>query len=159
MLQRIYRQRRKKRTVNQYKGPDLDVEMQVLHELEQLKAQGNTVQLCFVREHQEMKKTKCDLDHNEQMNVKADKLTKKARSLELQTIYHRFPCIRADLAISTEYITGHYPRPSPHRISIPQHCSPGTLCRETQLDPKSNKQCMVANTQKGLKPTGHSQQH
>jgi hypothetical protein len=48
MISRIYRRNKMKRTVNQHKDPDLDLEIQIIAELEELKSRGNTVQLYFM---------------------------------------------------------------------------------------------------------------
>jgi hypothetical protein len=39
------------------------------------------------------------------MNIKADGLTKKARKLPPQEIYHKFPGNLVDLVISNQYVT------------------------------------------------------
>jgi transposase len=70
---------------------------------------GNTVRLYFVRGHQEAKKAKSDLDHDEQMNILADSLTRKARKLQPQQSYHKVSTTSVDLEIHKHYITGHYP--------------------------------------------------
>jgi hypothetical protein len=51
-----------------------------------------------------LKKAKCELDHNEQMNIEADGLTKEARKLPPQEIYHKFPSNMVDLVISDQYV-------------------------------------------------------
>jgi hypothetical protein len=58
-----------------------------------------------VRGHQ---KAKSDLDYNKQISILADSLTRKARKVQTQQRYHKFPTNSVDLAIPDNYITGCY---------------------------------------------------
>jgi hypothetical protein len=126
MILRIYKHKKTKRTVTQQKDPVLDLEMQIIAELEELKGRGNTVRLYFIRGHQELRKSKFDMDHNGQMRIKADELTKKARKNPPLQCYHKFPANTVELAIPDNSVTGHFPQQtteSYHNINLTSYLS------------------------------------
>ena len=76
-----------RRTVNQHRDSDVDLELQLLHELAEVEKLNFTITISFVRSHQELKKSKSALFHEETMNVLADRLTKEARAYKTISKY------------------------------------------------------------------------
>jgi hypothetical protein len=70
-----------RRTVNQHCHPDVDIEMQVIHEISQLEAKSCIISIQHVRGHQDTKNQKTFLSMEEQLNITADKLTHRARAI------------------------------------------------------------------------------
>jgi hypothetical protein len=99
-----------RRTVNQHRHPDVDIEMQVLHEISQLEAKSCIIFVQHVRGHQDTKNQKKFLSMEEQLNVTADELTHRARTLPDQKHHHPFPVNPVNFIINNKYINFNYPR-------------------------------------------------
>ena len=91
-------------TVNQHRGPDADLEIQVLYEIKQLLNKMNTISCRYVRGHQELKKNKTDLKHEEQLNIMADQHTKQARKLSNIKKYQSLPTNNVNIIINNDII-------------------------------------------------------
>jgi ribonuclease HI len=99
-----------RRTVNQHRHPDVDIEMQVLHEVSLLEKEHLNFTIQHVQGHQDTTKLKRSLTMEEHLNVEADKLTHKARELPDQRQYHRFPMNPVNFILNNRYIDSNYPR-------------------------------------------------
>ena len=95
-------------TVNQHRGPDADLELQLLYEIQQLLDKHNTVSCRYVRGHQELKKLKSDLKHEEQLNIIADQFTKQARRLSNIKTYQSLPANNVNIIINNDVINSKY---------------------------------------------------
>jgi uncharacterized radical SAM superfamily protein len=82
---------RNKRTTNQHRDSDVDLELQLMHEIQNLLSIDITISVGFVRSHQEMRKVKSKLSHIEVLNIIADDLTKKARKYRRKPTYNSVP--------------------------------------------------------------------
>jgi hypothetical protein len=96
-----------RRTVNQHRFPDVDIEIQLLHELKQLNDMNCITTFEHVKGHQDTEK-KTKLTTIEALNVEADKLTHVARKLPDIRGYHKFPMNKVNLKINHQYINSHY---------------------------------------------------
>jgi hypothetical protein len=99
-----------RRTVNQHRHPDVDLELQVMQELANLKTKGCKISINFVRSHQDKNKTIYDMTNKEYLNTLADKLTHKARSLPCQKYYYPFSANPVNLIINNRYHNSNYLR-------------------------------------------------
>jgi hypothetical protein len=75
-----------RRTVNQHRHPDVDIEMQVLHEISLLEAKSCFITIQHVRGHQDTQNSKRSLSSEEHLNIVADELTHRARELPHQIL-------------------------------------------------------------------------
>jgi hypothetical protein len=66
VVDKISYRRQLRRTVNQHRHPDVDIELQLLHELQQLEHdKGCKVSLSFVKNHQDKHKTRNEMSFKE----------------------------------------------------------------------------------------------
>jgi ribonuclease HI len=79
LVNKINKRLHNRRTTNQHYDSDVDLELQLVHELEKLISANFQISIGFVSSHQELKKVNSDLSHIELLNVMADSLTKSAR--------------------------------------------------------------------------------
>ena len=99
-------------TIHNHKGPDIDIEQQLLYEWKQLEQRHYDVTIRYVAAHQNSKKKTENLTHPERMNVLADCLSKEARSLPVQKQYYTFPQNSVDYKINSDYIQAHFVKQS-----------------------------------------------
>jgi hypothetical protein len=88
-----------RRTVNQHRNPDVDVELQIMHELHQLHEKNCMTIFEHVKGHQDTGK-KGKLTTAEALNVEADDLTHVARKLRDIKEYYKFPTNTVNLKIN-----------------------------------------------------------
>jgi hypothetical protein len=99
-------------TINDYKGPDVDIEQQLLYEWNQLEQQKYEISIRYVAAHQDSKKKSTNLTHPERMNVLAHRLSTEARIFPSQKHYHSFPQNTVDYKINSDYIQAHFAKQS-----------------------------------------------
>jgi hypothetical protein len=88
-----------RRTTNQHRDSDVNLELQLVHEFEKLISDNHQLTITFVRSHQELKKRKSDLSHIELLNVQADDLTRAARKFKRIAQYTSLPHNPIDFTI------------------------------------------------------------
>jgi hypothetical protein len=96
-------------TVNQHRHPDVDVKLQIMHELHQLHETNCITIFEHVKGHQDTEK-KGKLTTTEALNVEADALTHIARKLPDTKEYYKFPSNKVNQKINHQYINSHYPK-------------------------------------------------
>jgi hypothetical protein len=95
-------------TVNQHRGSDVDLELQIIKEMEILRNHNNDITIRYVKSRQDLKKLKCPLTYPEQLNIQADSLVKQARSLPDQKHYYQFPTNNVNFSINNDIIYSKY---------------------------------------------------
>ena len=108
VIKRINERRWRRRTVNQYRASDVDIELQVLEEIKILEQKHFKVILKYVKGHQDLHKSKKTLTHKEKLNVMADILTKEAQYLQDKKDYIPLPTNNVNLILNQEYINSKY---------------------------------------------------
>jgi hypothetical protein len=108
VVQRISNRRRNKRTINQHRDSDVDLELQLLHEILKWEEKQMIITISFVRSHQELIKIKKELTHIETLNIIADSLAKKARNYCRLSQYHSLPQNPVDFKINNIAINSKY---------------------------------------------------
>jgi ribonuclease HI len=98
-----------RRTVNQHRYPDVDIEQQLIYELHQLQEKGCMIIIQHVKGHQDTADNR-SMTIEEALNVEADELTHVARKLPDIKVYHKFPTNKVNLKINNQYINSHYPK-------------------------------------------------
>jgi hypothetical protein len=93
-----------RRTVNQYRYLDVDIELKLLHEHHKLNETN-----CIVKGHQDSEK-KGKLTIEESLNVETDELTHEARALPNVKDYAKFPTNKVNFKLNNKYINSHYPK-------------------------------------------------
>jgi hypothetical protein len=108
LVTKINNRLKNRRTTNQHRDSDVDLELQLVYELQQLLSSDVKITIEYVRSHQELKKVKSSLSHPEQMNIAADNLTKLARKFKRKTIYSSLPQNPVDFTIDNKTINSKY---------------------------------------------------
>ena len=108
LVKKVQYQSKWEMTVNQHRGPDADLEIQLLYEIKQLLKKMNTISCRYVRGHQELKKLKTDLKHEEQLNIMADQFTKRARHLSNIKKYQSLPTNNVNIIVNNDVINSKY---------------------------------------------------
>lgn len=124
LIKKMIRRRQMKRTVNQHRDSDVDLELQLLNDVNILEEYNCSVSIDHVKSHQESLKTKNELSHEEAMNILADKLCKEARLHKKLTTYEFPPISPISLVINKEIINSKYSYRSKmayHSIPLRQH--------------------------------------
>lgn len=98
-----------RRTINQHRYPDVDIEQQLMYELNALSKKATYIEILHVKGHQD-KDTQRHLTTEEALNVEADELTHQARRLPHITTYTPFPTNKVNLVLNNQYINSHYPK-------------------------------------------------
>jgi hypothetical protein len=98
-----------RRTVNQYRHPDTDIELQLTHKLMLLNEAKCQIMFHHVWGHQD-KKPQNKLEIEEELNVFADILTNKARTLPSVAKYDKSPVNRVNFNLYGKYINSNYPQ-------------------------------------------------
>jgi hypothetical protein len=101
--------RETRRTFNQHRHPDVDIEIQIIHELRQLEEMNCTAIIKHVKGHQDTNNSR-SLRTEEVLNIEADELTHAARTLPHIKEYHIFPTNEVNLKINHQYINSHSPK-------------------------------------------------
>jgi hypothetical protein len=96
-------------TVNQHREADVDLELQVLHEIKRLEKENFNVQVHYVKGHKQKTRDQF-ITTAEHMHNYADRLCKEARLLPIPTNYHKMPANNVDLELDTRIITAHAPK-------------------------------------------------
>jgi hypothetical protein len=91
LVHKINNRLKNRRTTNQHRDSDVDLELQLLHELQNLISRKMTLCITHVHSHQELKNVKSALSHTEFLNTFADTLTKAARKFRHKTTYNSLP--------------------------------------------------------------------
>jgi hypothetical protein len=99
---------RNRRTTNQHRDSDVDLELQLLYELQSLISNNTTISITHVRSHQELKKVQSALSHAEFLNSIADNLTKTARVHRRKSTYISLPQNPIDFTIHNIPINSKY---------------------------------------------------
>jgi hypothetical protein len=86
-------------TVNQHTDAEADLELQVLHEIEQLEKNNNMVKMMYVKSYKQTTKDQL-ISLMEHMHIYADNLCKQARQLPDQNEYHSFPANKVNLVLN-----------------------------------------------------------
>jgi hypothetical protein len=113
-----------KRTINQHRDSDVDLELQVIQEIKKWQEKHNKIKVSFVRSHQDLRKTKQELSHVEKLNLLADKLKKEARKYPRIIKYQSLPQNPIDFTINSTTINSKYALRSKkayHSISFRKH--------------------------------------
>jgi hypothetical protein len=108
LVRKINNRLRNKRTTNQHRDSDVDLELQLMHEISRLQSMKIIIKVALVRSHQELRKLKSELSHVEFLNVLADSLTKEARKLKRKNIYNSLPNNPIDFTINNKTINSYY---------------------------------------------------
>jgi ribonuclease HI len=108
LVKKIKNRLQNKRTTNQHRDSDVDLELQLMHEISILQSTNLQIHISFVRSHQELCKLKSELSHVESLNVLADSLTKTARNLKRKITYNSLPNNPIDLTINNKTINSYY---------------------------------------------------
>jgi ribonuclease HI len=108
LVRKISNRLKNRRTTNQHRDSDVDLELQLMHEILKLQSQNITIKVAFVRSHQELRKVKSALSHVESLNVLADSLTKAARKFKRPTTYISLPKNPIELTINNKNINSYY---------------------------------------------------
>jgi hypothetical protein len=108
LVNKINNRLKNRRTTNQHRDSDVDLELQLVYELEQLRSINIQISILFVRSHQELKKAKSELSHPELMNILADELTRSARKIKRKTTYISLPKNPIDFTINNVTINSKY---------------------------------------------------
>jgi ribonuclease HI len=108
LINKINKRLHNRRTTNQHRDSDVDLELQLIHELKILASNNCQIFTAFVRSHQELKKVKTELSHIETMNIMADTLTKQARKLKRKATYTSLPKNPIDFTINDIIINSKY---------------------------------------------------
>jgi ribonuclease HI len=85
LVKKVNNRLRNTRKTNQHRNSDVDLELKLMHEIQNLLLINITISVGLVRSHQEMRKVKSKLSHIEVLNIIADDLTKKARKYRLKS--------------------------------------------------------------------------
>lgn len=104
LIKKLNKREKVRRTVIQHRDSDVDLELQLLHELRQLEDSNYIISMKHVKSHQELIKSKAELSHEETMNVLADKLTKDARKYKSVSKYEKLPQNPISLTINNAVI-------------------------------------------------------
>jgi hypothetical protein len=137
LVRKINNRLHNKRTTNQHRDSDVDLELQLMHEISILQTSNLQINISFVRSHQELCKLKSELSHVESLNVLADSLTKAARKLKRKTTYISLPNNPIDLTINNKTINSYYTRRSKkafHSIKLRDHLKGKHLWSDRIID-------------------------
>jgi hypothetical protein len=77
--------------VNQHRHPDVNIELELTHQLQYLKSKDCIIKIHHVKGHQDSTPKKRKLKVEEELNIFADQLTHKARKLPTVKHMNRFP--------------------------------------------------------------------
>jgi hypothetical protein len=108
VVQKVDNRLRNKLTINQHRESDVDLELQLLHEIDKWESKQMPITVSFVRSHQELQKVKSELFHAENLNIIADSLAKKARKYKCTTQYQSLPQNPIDFDINNTTINAKY---------------------------------------------------
>jgi ribonuclease HI len=108
LVNKINKRLQNRRTTNQHRDSDVDLELQLVYELEQLISNNHQITISFVRSHQELQKLKSALSHSELLNVMADGLTKSARKIKRKAHYTSLPRNPIDFTINNITVNSKY---------------------------------------------------
>jgi hypothetical protein len=100
LVNKVNNRLRNRRTTNQHRDSDVDLELQLLYELQSLNTKNTTISITHVRSHQELKKVKSALSPAEFLNTIADNLTKTARGHRRKSSYISLPQNPIDFKIN-----------------------------------------------------------
>jgi ribonuclease HI len=98
-----------RRTVNQHRYPDVDIKLQLMHELHKLNETNCIINIQHVKGHQDSEK-KRKLTIEESLNAEVDELTHEARALQNVKDYAKFPTNKVNFKLNNKYIISHYPK-------------------------------------------------
>jgi hypothetical protein len=113
-INRINKRPNIRMTVNQHRDAQVDLELQVLHEIELFDKFNTTVRISYVKGHKQTTKNQL-VSLMEDMHNHADNLCKKARMLPDQNKYYSFPENKVELILKV--ITAHVPKVTAKSIS------------------------------------------
>jgi ribonuclease HI len=100
-----------RRTVNQHRHTDVDIEQRLVQELLDLRKNGSYIKIQHVKGHQDTNMNiRRELTYEEILNVEADKLTHKARLLPSEHNYNHFPANKVDFILNNKVINSNYPK-------------------------------------------------
>lgn len=110
VVDRVNKHRRTPVTLREMLDTDIDIELQILHELQDLTTIGlQIVPLTHVKAHQDRHKQLSDLSREAQLNVQADHLAAQVHTDQLITIPYSVPeAVHATLFINDIPITSKY---------------------------------------------------
>jgi hypothetical protein len=137
LVRKINNRLKNKRTTNQHRDSDVDLELQLMHEINKMQAINIHIKVEFVRSHQELRKSKSDLSHVEFLNTLADSLTKAARKLKRETTYNTLPNNPIDFTINNKTINSYYALRSKkafHSIRLREYLKNKTLWSNRIID-------------------------
>jgi hypothetical protein len=119
----LKKQRHNVPTVNDHKGPDVDLEIQIIYEIKELEKMGYYIVIRYVKAHQNKSKKKHKLDHFAKMNILADDLCKEARALPSQKQYYTFPQNKVDFSLNSNYINSKFAKTTTKAYHSMELCS------------------------------------
>jgi hypothetical protein len=99
-----------RRTVNQHRHPDVDLEQQIVHEIESLQRRSCNIKIEHVKGHQDTATHQRELTYEEILNIAADKLTHVARALPQVKEYEQLPTNKCNFKLNNKYINSHIPK-------------------------------------------------
>jgi hypothetical protein len=137
LVNKVNKRLNNRRTTNQHRDSDVDLELQLLHELQNLISNNMIISISHVRSHQELKKAKSILSHAESMNIMADKLTKTARKYRQKRTYTSLPQNPIDFTINKSTINSKYALRSKkayHSISLRSYLKEKTNWSDNTID-------------------------
>jgi SepF-like predicted cell division protein (DUF552 family) len=108
VVQNITNRLRNKRTINQHRDSDVDLELQVVPKIGKWESKQMIVTVSFVRSHQDLLKMKSELSHVENLNIKTNSLTRKARKHQRIIKYQSLPPNPIDFTINAITINSKY---------------------------------------------------
>jgi hypothetical protein len=110
VVDKIRLRRKLRRTVNQHRYPDVNLELQIIHKIQEFESAQRKITLDFVKSHQDKHKQLHKLTFEEYLNTLADKLTHKARSIPRLKHYYSFPANPVNFIINNKHINSNYPQ-------------------------------------------------
>jgi hypothetical protein len=124
-IRKLKMRQKVKRTVNQHKDADYDIEQQILKEIEQIEGKDIKVTLNYVKSYGCNTKKK-DLSLIEKIHCQADGFVKQARLLPRQHHYHHLPNNNVTFTMNDETINANYTKITAvefHNIRLRQYLS------------------------------------
>jgi hypothetical protein len=96
-----------RRTVNEHRYLDADIELQLIHELKALLKTKCNIEIFHVEGHQ-YSTARQNLTDEEKLNVDAEELTHIARKLPDIKLYYKFPTNKVNFRLNNQYVNSHY---------------------------------------------------
>jgi hypothetical protein len=104
LVNRVNERRRTRVTVNQHCYADIDLELQIIHEIKSLTSEDQHVSVRHVQSYKKKSSEKHNLLPEIQMKILADQWCKYARICQDQEQYHNFPANAVTITLNKQTI-------------------------------------------------------